>query len=294
MARPIKHNADYFSHDNDMRNDIKIKALRRTFSHKGYSIFCMLLELLANSDYFEYEWNDMSIELLTPDFDIDADELREIVKYAMKLNLLQITNGYLHCDKLTDRLEEDVLKRRKGYCRENSKRSQLMLQKPIINGVNVYINDDIDNNNQERKVKEIKGNKIKVNEIEVKQSEENKMMDDYYDEAYNEILNEQVELEKYYETKAYREDLCSEAFTSSFKNNHSEYRNTDISIAMKHLNKLSEYMDDNNMPAVKALLSSIIEDYESFDNILQLCYGDDQRVLNNWRNYFNNTLQFIN
>jgi hypothetical protein len=31
MARPLKNNADYFPHDNDMRNDEKILALRRKF-----------------------------------------------------------------------------------------------------------------------------------------------------------------------------------------------------------------------------------------------------------------------
>ena len=33
MARPAKLNADYFSHDVDMRNDIRIKGLRRNFGH---------------------------------------------------------------------------------------------------------------------------------------------------------------------------------------------------------------------------------------------------------------------
>ena len=172
MARPIKHNADYFSHDNDMRNDLKVKALRRKFSHTGYSIFNMILELLANSDYFEYEWSDLNIELLTPDFDIDADELTSIVDYAIKLNLLQLTNGYLHCDKLTDRLEEDVLKRRKGYCKENSKRMGLMLQQPNINEVNVYINDVNDDINTQSKVKEIKVNESKLNNSKANETEE--------------------------------------------------------------------------------------------------------------------------
>jgi hypothetical protein len=92
MARPNKHNAEYFSHDNSMRNDLKIKALRRKYSHKGYSIFNMMLELLTENDYFEIEWSEINIELLTPDFDIDADELNEIINYCIKLNLLQLTN----------------------------------------------------------------------------------------------------------------------------------------------------------------------------------------------------------
>ena len=170
MARPIKHNADYFSHDNDMRNDLKVKALRRKFSHTGYSIYNMIIELLTNSDYFEYEWNELSIELLTPDFDIDADLLEHIVSYSVKLNLLQLTNGYLHCDKLTERLEEQVLKRRKGYCSDNSKRMGLMLQQSNINIVNVNINDVNDNISTQSKVKESKVKESKVKESKVKES----------------------------------------------------------------------------------------------------------------------------
>jgi len=72
------------------------------------------------------------------------------------------------------------------------------------------------------------------------------------------------------------------------------YTNKDISIATKQLDKLTEYIDDNNIPAAKQILAGIVEDYKSFDNILQLCYRDDITVLNNWRKYFSNTLQFIN
>jgi len=169
MARPIKHNADYFSHDCNMRNDMKIKALRRKYKNTGYAIYTMMLELLTENDYFEIEWNELSIELLTPDFDIDADELTEIIDYCIKLNLFQFTNGYLHCNKLTERLEEDVLSRRKGYSINNSKRMKLIQQKPTNNGVNVNINDDNVNINQESKVKE-----SKLHETKVKCSKENK------------------------------------------------------------------------------------------------------------------------
>jgi hypothetical protein len=178
MARPKKHNAEYFSHDNSMRNDLKIKALRRKYSHKGYSIFNMMLELLTENDYFEIEWSEINIELLTPDFDIDADELKEVINYCIKLDLLQLTNGYLHCNKLTERLEDDVLSRRKGYCGNNAKRMKLMLQQPNINEVNVYNNDVNDNINGQSKVKESKVNKIEIKESKVNKNIVNKLLDE--------------------------------------------------------------------------------------------------------------------
>lgn len=169
MARPTKHNADYFSHDTAMRDDPKIKALRRKYSHTGYSVWNMILELLTSIEYFEYEWNELNIELLAPDFDIDADKLNEIVNYCIKINLLQLTNGYLHCERLTFRLEEGVLQKRKGYCRNNSKRNQfsninseLTTDNESYFGIN-EVNDNINGQS--------KGKEIKVNEIKVEQSE---------------------------------------------------------------------------------------------------------------------------
>ena len=73
-----------------------------------------------------------------------------------KLNLLKITNGYLHCERLTQRLEQSVLVRRKDYCSNNSKRNQLK-------GVNVNINDINDNINRQSKGKESKLNESRIN-----------------------------------------------------------------------------------------------------------------------------------
>jgi len=175
MARPIKHNADYFSHDVAMRDDIKIKAIRRKFKHTGFSVWIMLLELLTSNEYFEYEWTELNIELLGPDFDCDADEIKEIVNYCISLNLLQITNGYLHCDNLTKRLEETVLVRRKDYCSNNSKRFKLSGVNDDINGVN----DDI---NTQSKGKESEVKETKLHETKVKCSKVEESKSNYADE----------------------------------------------------------------------------------------------------------------
>jgi len=181
MARPTKHNADYFSHDVHMRNDIKIKSLRRKFGHTGYSVWIMILELLTNSDYFEYEWNDDNILLLEADFDCDFDELKLIVEHCIKLNLLQIINGYLTCEKLFNRLEGEVLSRRTGYCRENAKRY-------TNNEVYVNNNEVIDNINGQSKVKENKLKETKLHETKVKCSKENKT-EANFEEVFADELN---------------------------------------------------------------------------------------------------------
>jgi len=181
MARPKKHNADYFSHDNNMRNDMKIKLLRRKYKSDGYALYVMILELLTSNEYFEIEWNKESIELLSPEFDMDTELITAIVNYCIEKNLLQYTNGILYCNKLTERLEEDVLKRRTGYDINNSKRMKFMLHNNNNNEVNVYNNEVNDNISTQRKGKEIKENKIEVNQTKISK----KKIEELIAELYN-------------------------------------------------------------------------------------------------------------
>jgi len=125
MARPAKLNADYFSHDVDMRNDIRIKGLRRNFGHEGFSIYVMLLETLANCDYFEYKWDDNSTELLSFDFDITSERLKEIVTFLIRLDLIQAKSKYIFCKSLDKRLSETLIKKREGFSWDNAKRNEL-------------------------------------------------------------------------------------------------------------------------------------------------------------------------
>lgn len=135
MARPVKNNLDYFSHDKDMRNDLKIKALRRKFSHKGYAIYVMMLEHLSDCEYLQYQWDDLSIELLTPDFDIDSNELKEIMDYCIFLKLFQVDEGYIFSSKMFDR-QNHILTLRKGFNINNSPIMELKQNKLLDNSVN--------------------------------------------------------------------------------------------------------------------------------------------------------------
>lgn len=128
MARPQKLNADYFSHDVDMRNDIRIKGLRKKFGHEGYSIYVMLLEHLSNCDYFEYKWDESSTELLSYDFDIDAEQLKEILTFLVRLDLIQLDNGFIFCKSLDKRLSETLIKKRDGFSWKNAKRNEFPKQ----------------------------------------------------------------------------------------------------------------------------------------------------------------------
>jgi len=158
MARPKKNNADYFSHDNDMRNDEKLKAVRRKFKHEGYSIWNMMLEKLSKSDGFTMKYNDMNIELWAGDFEIETERLREILDYFLRLELLTHLAGEI--------FSENMIRRFSGLMeRRNKKRDEFKPDKTKTGEVLT------DHNPQSKveysKVKESKVNKIKVKEEKV-------------------------------------------------------------------------------------------------------------------------------
>ena len=114
MARPKKNNADYFSHDNSMRNDDKIKAVRRKFWLEWYAIWCMILEKLTESDNFEIILDDISYELISWDFEISSDLLKNIVDYLILLKLLIKENNIIYSNWLKERLQSVIDKRNRN------------------------------------------------------------------------------------------------------------------------------------------------------------------------------------
>ena len=111
MGRPRKNNAEYYTHDSGMRNDVKIKALRRKFSHTGYAVWNYLLEALTDSDDFRIKWNEINRELFAADFDVTEDELSAIVDYCLKIDLLQMVEGCILSDTLCGRFNTLIYKR---------------------------------------------------------------------------------------------------------------------------------------------------------------------------------------
>lgn len=103
MARQNKNDAEFFPHDADMRNDIKVTALRRKFSHTGYAVWCFLLETLTDSEDFEVPYSEVDQELLAADYDVPVEELREIIDYATRIGLLQQEDGKVYSEALKRR-----------------------------------------------------------------------------------------------------------------------------------------------------------------------------------------------
>jgi len=150
MARPKKTNADYFSHDTGMRNDLKIKAIRRKFGLTGYAVWCMLLEVITDSENIEMEYNEDQLELISADFDIDTDKLSLIIQYAIQLRILVVENGFIFSETLKKRLDSLFLKRKQQLERFSSTKTQ---------NKEVFVDE-----NTQSKVKESKVNKSKEKE----------------------------------------------------------------------------------------------------------------------------------
>jgi hypothetical protein len=166
MARPKKTNADYYPHDADMRNDPKIRALRRKFGHQGFSVWVMLLETLTDAENFELEWSDLNVELMAGDFESEPEELKEIVNYCLGLKLLTLDNGVVYSDKLKSRFEGLVTKRARQQNYAKSTLSTLETPKPdVSNARNPSLSVVSDAQNTQSKVKESKVKESKVNNI---------------------------------------------------------------------------------------------------------------------------------
>lgn len=171
MARPSKNNAEYFSHDADMRNDVKIKALRRRFSHKGYAVWCFILETLTDTDYFEIDFNEVSQELLAADYDITVEELREIVQYCELIGLLQITPENKVFSAAHQRRFSGLINKRE----RDRERLQTLINKrkqaeTEVIEAKTSENEDYRSDKPHSKVKESKGEKSKEEESKEKKS----------------------------------------------------------------------------------------------------------------------------
>jgi len=123
MARPTLNYCEYFPHDRDMRNHRKIKAIRVKFGISGYAIWVMTLEYLTGSDGNVFEYSEIELELLAGDFGVSVTEMRDVLGYCIKLELLFLDNGFLSSKSLDKRLEP-VYEKRKQAKRSSDKQDR--------------------------------------------------------------------------------------------------------------------------------------------------------------------------
>ena len=179
MARPTKNNAEYFSHDADMRNDVKIKALRRRFQHTGYAVWCFLLEALTDGEFFEIEYGELNRELLAADFDVSVEQLQDIVEYCCKLNLLQLTeDNRLHSEAHQRRFASLVTKRE----RDRERLARLISERQGGNtGDNETKTTETNNYRSDNAHSIVKENKVKESKPKESKEEKSNILYPYQD-----------------------------------------------------------------------------------------------------------------
>lgn len=123
MARPKKDNADYFPHDASMRDDSRVKALRKKFGQlEGYALYCMLIEYLSHKNYFTVKLTDVEYEVIAGDFGVDVERLKEFINYSSGvMDLFQLIDGNLSCRTLNNRMEFLITKRKRDNTRQKFK-----------------------------------------------------------------------------------------------------------------------------------------------------------------------------
>ena len=148
MARPRKENAEYFSHDTNMRSHRKIIALRNKYGIKWYAVYAMLLEHIWSCDYFTCKWDSIEQEILAWDFWVTVTEIIDIVSSCGRLDLVQIEWDFLKCSSMNERLSNLTAKRD----RERNRVSVAVTTQPVAETPHSIVKNSIVKNRKEKEV----------------------------------------------------------------------------------------------------------------------------------------------
>ena len=84
MARPVKENADWFQHDADASNDMKIMYLESKFGALGYAFYFKMLEQLTRANGFEIQVNAIWKSVFTSQLGCDLKTLDDLLKESTR------------------------------------------------------------------------------------------------------------------------------------------------------------------------------------------------------------------
>ena len=213
MARPRKENADYFSHDTNMRSHRKVIALRSKFWITWYAVYSMLLEHIASCDFFKAKHNDIELEILAGDFWIDWLLLKDIVDFCHRLWLIQIVDWYIECQSMIERLQ-DLIKKRD---RERSRDKPKDWEWKFISVTEIHSNDT------EMPQSKVKESKVKENNILSEQDIKNHIKQIYTEEIVNNNIHKYrlllLFIMKWYNLKIDKKN-CDKFFSDMIDNSH--------------------------------------------------------------------------
>ncbi len=88
MSRPQKEGMDYFPHDTDARNDMKLRKLRAVYGNDGYSTYFILLENIYKNKDYSIDISDAETRLiLCEECKLSEENFMKIIEKCLDLNL---------------------------------------------------------------------------------------------------------------------------------------------------------------------------------------------------------------
>lgn len=110
MSRNNKTGLDYFSHDTDMSNDIKLKFIKAKHGLIGYAVYNKLLEEIYRDNGYYLEINDRYIILFSDENKIEVDVCKDIINDCINEKLFNINLYNVYSILTSRRIQENYLK----------------------------------------------------------------------------------------------------------------------------------------------------------------------------------------
>ena len=128
----------------------------------------MMLEYLTGSDNNIMKNNELELELLSGDFNLPINELKEILAFCFKLDLLKCEGGIIYSPSLKERLAP-VYQNRQNNSVKVLKRYDKSLKETLPNGTNTGVSlKDMTRNSTEEGVSLQESLQSKVNKRTIK------------------------------------------------------------------------------------------------------------------------------
>lgn len=205
MFKSESDSAAYFQHSANMRNDIRVRAVRRKFGNEGYAVMNYLFELMTEKPEFKLEFSPIDRELLAADFDVETEWLGDFVEYCEEVQLfnLNLDENTLSSEFLKDIFKPlfELRQKRSERQRENVMKRWNAKNTTVNDGIPRYttVNDGIPRNTVEKSRVEksigeerigedtelIKEDNKEDNSLEAKASTSSEKTDDAQGESFN-------------------------------------------------------------------------------------------------------------
>lgn len=147
MLKNMSKETFYFSHDSNARNDIKIKAMRKTYGLEGYGMYWLIIETLREEVEHKLPIKEYVFDGIATDAGLDAQFIQKYIDDCInKFELFQSDGEYFWSRSLMERMEKmhNIREKRKAAARasvqkrltnddDNNTNAQQMLNKCSTN-----------------------------------------------------------------------------------------------------------------------------------------------------------------